>query len=118
MGYDKLTGERLPLFKRDLGNGRFGSLKGYIRVKLKPSDFYYPMASRDGFVMEHRLVVAKGLRRCLHSWEIVHHINKDKGDNRRENLQLELAYSHLTITILQNRILSLERRIKELEGRP
>ena len=49
----------------------------YIRVKLKPSDWFYSMADARGYVLEHRLVMAKHLGRCLQAWEIVHHIDGD-----------------------------------------
>lgn len=70
---------------------------GYIRVKIYPDDFFYPMANSMGYVMEHRLVVAKALNRCLLPWEIVHHKGKkyplgsveNKQDNRYpENLEI------------------------------
>ena len=67
---------------------------GYIEVLLQPDDFFYPMATRKGYVFEHRLVVAKALGRCLHSWEIVHHKGirysgiENKSDNLEDNLEL------------------------------
>ncbi len=70
---------------------------GYILVLLQPDDFFYPMANHDGYVREHRLVVAKALNRCLLPWEVVHHKGmkyplgsiENKQDNRYpENLEL------------------------------
>ena len=46
------------------------------------------MSRKDGYVMEHRLVVAKAIGRPLLRTEIVHHVNHKPGDNRLENLYL------------------------------
>jgi len=46
------------------------------------------MASKDGYVMEHRLVMAKYLNRLLNENETVHHIDGDRSNNKIENLQL------------------------------
>lgn len=46
------------------------------------------MSRRDGYVMEHRLVVAQALGRPLTRAECVHHIDHDPLNNALENLML------------------------------
>lgn len=76
--------------------GKFKSVNGYVYIFLLPNDFYYLMANKAGYVLEHRLVVAKSLGRCLQSWEWVHHKNGIRDDNRYpENLELTLCGNHM-----------------------
>lgn len=89
---------------------------GYIFIRLYPDDFFYSMAKKNGYIAEHRLVMAKSIGRCLHNWEIVHHKNGIKTDNQIENLQLVTDDRHKQITILESRIAFLEAenvRLKE-----
>ena len=86
----QLRGENHPNWK----GGRVKHSEGYIEVKVAESDFFFSMASSTGYVAEHRLVMAKSLQRCLLPWEIVHHKNGDRTDNRLENLQLISQASH------------------------
>jgi len=92
--------------------GRFTE-GGYILIKLTPENFFYSMTQKDGYVFEHRLVIAKQIGRCLHPWEVVHHKNHIRDDNRIENLQLVTDERHKQITILENRISYLERLLDQ-----
>jgi len=104
--------------------GEFLSVSGYRFVLLHADDFFYPMAShkkrgnKSGhYVSEHRLVVAKSLARCLLPWEIVHHKNGIKNDNRLENLQLlPTAKQHMPSIKWQTEINKRDKRIAELEA--
>jgi len=108
--------------------GRLKRLDGYIQVVLQPDDFFFSMArEKHHTVLEHRLVVAKALGRCLHPWEIVHHRNHKRDDNRIENLQLVGEDRHnqfsrmeqkMDILLEANRSLKAEIRLLrwELKG--
>ncbi len=86
---------------------------GYIIIKLSLNDFFRPTAHKDGYIPEHRLVMAKHLGRNLHSWEIVHHKNHVKDDNRIENLQLVSDDRHKQISIMEIKIQRLETKVNE-----
>jgi len=62
--------------------GRFQNKDGYIMV-YKPE---HPHTTGRGYVLEHRLVAEKYLKRPLERKEVVHHINHICNDNRPENL--------------------------------
>jgi len=89
---------------------------GYITVFIPRHDFFRPMATKLGRCLEHRLVMAKHLHRCLLPWEIIHHKNGIKDDNRIENLAFILGqYRHVPDTELKRYVKRLEKKVSELE---
>ncbi len=94
---------------RSWKGGRVKDTYGYIKVRLEPDDFFYAMSEKvNHYVLEHRLVMAKHLNRCLLPWEVVHHKNGIKTDNILENLELLNCKGKHNIAI--------NKRIKELEN--
>ncbi|GAG68472.1 unnamed protein product, partial [marine sediment metagenome] len=86
-------------------------------VKLSPDDFFYPMTNCNGYVREHRLVMAKHFGRCLLAWEVVHHRNHIKDDNRIANLKLLPDQSHHIVELeTRSYIKQLEHRVTLLEA--
>ena len=66
---------------------------GYIQVYLPT----HPKCTKDGYVMEHILVMEKSIGRYLNDDEVVHHKNKIRDDNRLENLQLMTFSEHVIL---------------------
>jgi len=64
-------------------HGNYKPVK-YVRC---PTEFLV-MARKDGYVMEHRLIMANAVGRPLTRTEVVHHRNHNPQDNRLENLEL------------------------------
>lgn len=63
---------------------------GYIYIYCPT----HPKATKDGYVMEHILVMENHINRYLNTDEVVHHKNKNRSDNRIENLQLMKSKEH------------------------
>lgn len=49
---------------------------------------FHPFATKQGYVLEHRLVMEKKLKRYLRKEEVVHHGNRNRLDNKFQNLAL------------------------------
>lgn len=77
--------------------GRNVDKGGYILVYMPD----HPMATKAGYVREHRLVVEKILGRYLTATEVVHHADDDPGNNDPSNLILfETNGQHLAETLV------------------
>ena len=76
-------------------------LKGGIGHKKKRGDGYiaiyfpdHPNSTKQGYIMEHDLVMECYLGRWLKDDEIVHHINHKRDDNKISNLMLMTKSEH------------------------
>jgi hypothetical protein len=83
----KMSGPRNPAWKGGVTlmdkHGTYGKIK-YVRC---PPELL-PMARKDGYVMEHRLVMARMVGRPLTRTEVVHHRDHNPRNNAPENLEL------------------------------
>lgn len=75
--------------------GRFRTSHGYIAVRVPPD---HPHAwgahPRLKYAYEHIVVAMKFLGRPLRQDEVVHHLNENKEDNRKENLEVLTRREH------------------------
>jgi hypothetical protein len=77
----KLQGQNNPAWK---GGAYIEPGKGYRMIR-RPK---HPRARKNGYVLEHIIVAEQMLGRPLEAGEEVHHINRNRADNRPENLQV------------------------------
>lgn len=54
----------------------------------------HPFATKDGYVMEHILIMERAIGRYITREEVVHHKNHNRNDNRLENLELMTFKAH------------------------
>lgn len=79
---------------RERGQPTFHKPSGYWLVKVPEDDPMASMRNGQGYVREHRLVMADYIGRPLTDGEHVHHENHNRGDNRIENLSLMAKADH------------------------
>jgi hypothetical protein len=84
---ERFTGPSNPSWKGGVTYRRRRGNYVSVRYVRCPPEFL-PMARNDGYVMEHRLVVARILGRCLTRIEAVHHIDHKPLNNHPANLML------------------------------
>ena len=81
-----------PKPKREKSVGWRGGIhkapQGYVWELVDHDDPMASMRTSNGYVLQHRLVMARHLGRPLTQTENVHHINGIRDDNRLENLEL------------------------------
>ena len=100
--YTYLRKFNIPIRKSPIGlkgkqsagwkGGKAIHTSGYINI-YNPE---HPNANNAGYIFEHRLLMSEYLGRPLTKYEIIHHINGKKTDNRLENLFLENRNTHKT----------------------
>lgn len=71
--------------------------KGYIKIYFPD----HPKSTKDGYIMEHDLVMECYIGRWLKKDEVVHHKNHITNDNRIENLQLLTKSEHARLHMIE-----------------
>ena len=88
-----------PCPQRGVPGARNGSWKGGVTIWRKAGNYppikyvrapgwAKPMARKDGYLMEHRLLMAQRIGRLLTRTEVVHHLDHDPTNNALPNLEL------------------------------
>jgi predicted RNA-binding Zn-ribbon protein involved in translation (DUF1610 family) len=97
--------------------GKYTHIDGYIVVHVPPNSPFFDMADSKGYCLEHRLVMATHIGRCLLAEEVVHHINGDKKDNHIGNLELlPNNVAHMPYNLLQRQISELRKKVQEQQN--
>ena len=90
------TGYRL---RNDYEFGGHEKLRGDGYIKVYAPD--HPHATKDGYVMKHRLVMEKALGIIIPKGFVVHHLNGERTDNRIENLAIMKFEAHAALHMKQ-----------------
>lgn len=72
-------------------------IDGYVCVYFPD----HPKSNKDGYIMEHDLIMECLIGRHLNDDEVVHHKNKIKHDNRKENLELMKISEHARLHMIE-----------------
>lgn len=95
------TKNKMSIARRKLTKGGIGHKKdrkdGYTYIYFPD----HPKSTRDGYIMEHILVMECNIGRWLKNNEVVHHKNHIRNDNRIENLQLMTSSEHTRFHTLE-----------------
>lgn len=70
---------------------------GYIMIYFPD----HPKSNKDGYIMEHDLIMECCIGRWLNNDEVVHHKNHKRNDNRIENLQLLTKSEHARLHMIE-----------------
>lgn len=70
---------------------------GYVCVYFPD----HPKSNKDGYIMEHDLIMECLIGRHLKDDEVVHHKNKKRNDNRKENLELMTFSEHARLHMIE-----------------
>lgn len=57
----------------------------------------HPNATKNGYVLLHRLVAEWNIGRLLHSWEDVHHKDENKKNYKWSNLEIIPHHKHASL---------------------
>lgn len=84
---EKMSGPKNPAWK---GGVTYIQKKGnYAAIKyVRAPEWARPMARKDGYIMEHRLLMAQRIGRLMTRTEVVHHLDHDPTNNDPTNLEL------------------------------
>lgn len=92
------TGRKQSKEEREMRSAimKQGGVGGKKRLNTGYMAIYFPdhPQSKDGYILEHRLVMEGIIGRHLQNGECVHHINGIKDDNRKENLMIMTDKEH------------------------
>lgn len=91
----KSCSKRGPLNNQWAG-GRLPAKGGYWRVRVTERDPMWGMAN-NGYVLEHRLLMARYIGRPLAADEVVHHADRDPSNNDLSNLALLTNADHVRL---------------------
>lgn len=109
------TRKRMAVSKKKGGVGHKKiRVDGYIAIYFPD----HPKANKDGYIMEHILVMECALGRWIAEDEVVHHKNHDRSDNRLENLEVMKRTDHMALHTkerhLNGGIKHYTKRVKDL----